>query len=78
MRTFIVRLVHNPGGTSQAGACRPPLRGLVDEVGTGLRTTFRDDQELVAALSAALATRTRDEASDQPESIFGEDHHVAD
>jgi hypothetical protein len=78
MRTFIVRLVQDASGTSQPGARRPRLRGVVDEVATGSRTTFRDDQELVAALSAALSTRTRDQASDPPESIFGEDQNVAD
>ncbi len=63
MRTFIVRLIQDASGTSQDAAVRTRLRGVVDEVATGLRTTFRDDQELVAVLSAALA---------------GEDQHAED
>ncbi|HEX9065047.1 MAG TPA: hypothetical protein VF843_08050 [Streptosporangiaceae bacterium] len=73
MRTFIVRLAEDasecrPGG----GTGRPRLRGVVDEVATGQRTTFRDDQELVTALAAALA------AGPAQRSIVGEDQHVAE
>jgi hypothetical protein len=78
MRTFIVRLVQDASGSSRLAARGSRLRGVVDEVATGLRTTFRDDQELVAVLSAALGPLTGDHASDQTGSIFGEEHHVAD
>jgi hypothetical protein len=53
VRTFIVRLQEDAsGGTT--GAAAPRLRGVVDEVATGLRVTFRNDQELVTALVAAV------------------------
>jgi hypothetical protein len=62
----------------------------VDEVATGLRTTFRDDTELVTALATALGAEPagpastasggawREASSDNPDSIFGEKTHVAD
>ena len=53
MRTFIVRLREDPGGTDR-GAAAPRLRGVVDEVATGLRATFRDERELVTALIGAV------------------------
>lgn len=79
MRTFIVRLVQDADGAGPGSAGRPRLRGVVDEVATGLRTTFRDDEELVAALSAALGARQpeRDRPPDRVESFPGEDQHVA-
>jgi hypothetical protein len=52
VRTFIVRLQEDSGADAGADALR--LRGFVDEVATGLRATFRTDQELVTALAAAL------------------------
>ena len=55
MRTFIVRLQEDAGGGRQPGAAAPRLRGVVDEVATGLRATFRNDSELLTALSAAMA-----------------------
>jgi hypothetical protein len=65
VRTFIVRLHEDPGGSTRpvheapgsshrAGAAGPRLRGVVDEVATGLRVTFRNDRELVTALMAAV------------------------
>lgn len=53
MRTFIVRLQEDAGG-SGTGATTLRLRGVVDDVATGLRATFRNDQELVTALMAAV------------------------
>src|SRR5215472_10869759 len=52
MKTFVVRL-HEDAGSDPAGADVPRLRGVVDEVATGLRATFRSEGELVAALKAA-------------------------
>jgi len=72
VRTFIVRLVTEASSGSPGGPGDPRLRGVVDEVATGMRTTFRDDQELVAALASALAARPADH------SIVGEDQHEAD
>ena len=55
MRTFIVRLREEADGTGRTGAAvLPPLRGVVDDVATGMRATFRNDQELVMALMAAV------------------------
>jgi hypothetical protein len=65
VRTFIVRLHEHPGGSTRAvhdgpgrgdrsGAAGPWLRGVVDDVATGLRVTFRNDRELVLALMAAV------------------------
>ena len=55
MRTFIVRLREEADGAGRAGAAiLPPLRGVVDDVATGMRATFRNDQELVMALMAAV------------------------
>ena len=88
MRTFIVRLRQDASGGP--GAARPRLRGVVDEVATGMRTTFRDDQELVTALTTALGAEPsgpastasgrawREPSPDNPDSIFGENEHVAD
>lgn len=88
MRTFIVRLLQD--ASSGPGPAGPRLRGVVDEVATGLRTTFRDDTELVTALTTALGAEPSGpaltarggawlEASpDNPDSIFGEKTHVAD
>ena len=55
MKTFVVRL-HEGTGSDPAGADTPQLRGVVDEVATGLRVTFRSELELVAALKAAIGT----------------------
>jgi hypothetical protein len=63
VRTFIVRLQHEGGDGNRPGAEAPPLRGVVDEVATGLRATFRNDTELLTALTTALAAappRARD------------------
>jgi hypothetical protein len=54
MRTFIVRVMQHATGRGRAGAGRPQLCGVVDDVGTGLRATFRNDSELIAALVAAV------------------------
>lgn len=63
MKTFVVRL-HEVAGDDQtggtAGADSPRLRGVVDEVATGLRTTFRSELELVTALKAAMDTAPPD------------------
>jgi hypothetical protein len=61
VRTFIVRLQHDGGGGDRHGGEVPPLRGVVDEVATGLRVTFRSAAELVTALTAALAADARRE-----------------
>lgn len=54
MRTFIVRLQEDTAGR-RPDAAAPRLRGFVDEVASGLRATFRDEQELLTALAVALA-----------------------
>ena len=54
MRTFIIRLQEDTGDSGRTGADASRLRGVVDEVATGLRATFRNDQELVTALVAAV------------------------
>lgn len=84
VRTFIVRLLQDASGSGRAGAAGPRLRGVVDEVATGMRTTFRDDQELVKALMTAVSSgppgpspgagdrEAREPSSDKPDSIFGE------
>lgn len=55
MKTFVVRVFEDVGSDS-ASADTPRLRGVVDEVATGLRATFRSELELVAALKAAMGT----------------------
>ena len=55
MRTFIIRLQEDATGSGPAAAATPRLRGVVDEVATGLRATFRNDHELVTALLAAMS-----------------------
>lgn len=50
MRTFIVRFHED----TTADAARERMRGVVDEVATGRRVTFRCSEELLAALAAAL------------------------
>jgi hypothetical protein len=54
VRTFIVRLQEDTGDSGHASTAATRLRGVVDEVATGLRATFRNDQELVTALVAAV------------------------
>ena len=54
MRTFIIRLQEDTGDSGRTGAAGPHLRGVVDEVATGLRATFRNDHELVTALMTAV------------------------
>jgi len=49
-----VRLQEDPGGSGRTDATARRLRGVLDEVATGLRATFRNDQELVTALLAAM------------------------
>ena len=90
MRTFIVRLQQDADGSGRTGAATARLRGVVDEVATGLRATFRNDQELVAALLAAVGSgpadpswagggrAAREPLSDEPNSFSGEQKHVAD
>jgi hypothetical protein len=55
VRTFIVRLLEDAGGLDQPGPAAPRLKGVVDEVATGLRAVFRNDAELLAALLAAMS-----------------------
>ncbi len=55
MKTFVVRLFEDAGG-DPAGPGTPRLRGVVDEVATGLRATFRSELELIAALKTAMGT----------------------
>jgi hypothetical protein len=54
VRTFIIRLQEDPAGSGRTAAVRPWLRGVVDEVATGMRATFRNDRELVTALISAM------------------------
>jgi hypothetical protein len=58
VRTFIVRLQHDGGGVDRHDAELPRLRGVMEEVATGLRVTFRSEAELLTALTAALAADT--------------------
>jgi hypothetical protein len=53
VKTFVVRL-HEDAGSSPASADVPRLCGVLEQVATGLRATFRDELELVAALKAAM------------------------
>lgn len=48
MQTFVVRL-HEDTGADTTRLC-----GVIEQVSTGLRATFRSDLELLAALKAAL------------------------
>jgi hypothetical protein len=52
VRTFIVRLHPDTDRMVTAG---PGLRGVVDEVASGLRATFTSGQELLTALVSAVA-----------------------
>lgn len=84
VRTFIVRLQEDARSSGRTGAATPRLRGVVDEVVTGLRAAFRNDQELVAALMAAMSAdppgppwgggdrSPREPSSDKPNPIFEE------
>ena len=54
MRTFIIRLLEDRARRPNDAVPPPRLRGIVDEVATGLRAVFRNDHELVAALVAAV------------------------
>jgi hypothetical protein len=73
VRTFIVRLQEDVGGSDRGGAAPTPrLRGVVDEVATGLRATFRDQQELVSALMTAVSG-DRPGRSDDANDLSGED-----
>jgi hypothetical protein len=54
VRTFIVRVQEDTGGSGRTAAAAPRLRGVVDEVSSGLRATFRNDHELVTALMTAM------------------------
>jgi len=53
VKTFLVRL-HEDADSKPAAADIPRLCGVIDEVATGLRATFRSERELVAALRAAM------------------------
>jgi len=55
VKTFVVRL-HEDADSSPASADVPRLCGVLEQVATGLRATFRDERELVAALKAAMGT----------------------
>jgi hypothetical protein len=57
VRTFIVRLQEEAGASTGTARAEPRLRGVVDEVATGMRATFRNERELVTALTAAVAYR---------------------
>jgi hypothetical protein len=61
--TFIVR-IRETGDGGDRGATNPRLRGVVDEVATGLRATFRDAQELITALTTAAAADRRAPSQD--------------
>lgn len=60
MQTFVVRL-HEDTGADTTRLC-----GVIEQVTTGLRVTFRSDLELVAALKAALESDPPD-PPDPPE-----------
>jgi len=53
VRTFIVRLQEHADGSGRSGAATPVLCGFVDEVASGLRARFRNEQELLTALTVA-------------------------
>lgn len=53
MKTFVVRL-YEDAGIDPAGAAAARLCGVIDEVATGLRATFRSEIELVAVLKTAI------------------------
>jgi hypothetical protein len=83
VRTFIVRLQEEAGASTGTTRAEPRLRGVVDEVATGLRAMFRNEQELVTALAAAVACRpgppwtgeqraTYGPSSDSPTTTFEE------
>lgn len=55
MKTFVVRL-YEDAGSAPASADVPRLCGVLEQVTTGLRATFRDERQLVAALKAAMGT----------------------
>jgi hypothetical protein len=65
VRTFIVRIREAGVGGERGGATTPRLRGVVDEVATGLRATFRDGQELINALMTAAAGERNAPAEDE-------------
>ena len=69
MRTFIVRLQQDATGSGQPAAANPRLRGVVDEVATGMRATFRNDRELLTALISAMGAA-------RPGSSWGRDDPV--
>jgi hypothetical protein len=54
VRTFIVRLQEDTITASGANAASARLRGVVAEVVSGLHVIFRNDDELVTALQAAV------------------------
>ena len=54
VRTFIIRLLDEAGGSGRGETTAAGLRGFVDEVTSGLRARFRNEQELVAALHTAV------------------------
>jgi hypothetical protein len=62
MRTFIVRF-HEDTTTD---AARGRMRGVVDEVATGRRVTFRSSEELLTALAAALGADVPPDRPDRP------------
>jgi hypothetical protein len=68
VRTFIVRLLEEAGGPARPDPAASPLRGVVDEVATGLRATFRNDAELLTALAAAMAVDPAVRPSEDPHS----------
>jgi hypothetical protein len=55
VKTFVVRL-HEDADSDPVGADISRLCGVIDQVATGLRATFRSEGELVAALKAAMGT----------------------
>ncbi len=69
MRTFIIRLQEDPTGSGRIPAASPRLRGVVDEVATGMRATFRNDRELLTALISAMG-------AGQPGPCWGGDDRV--
>lgn len=56
MKTFVVRLYEDAGSdpAGPVGAAAARLCGVIDEVATGLRATFRSEIELVAVLKTAI------------------------
>lgn len=72
VKTFVIRLHEDIAGSDRTGADISCLRGVVDEVATGLRARFRNELELVAALMAAMGAGPHGPAWDDGDRAPGE------